>query len=89
MIYDIICMCKELYGIEYRYTDITDCDGCISGSDRLFTGCANCKIRKCATEKGIKNCAYCEKYACEILMELFKTDHGAKARLDLIRSNFC
>ena len=87
MIYDIIRQCKEHYGIDYKFSDITDCDGCKSGKDRLFKGSVNCKIRKCAIDKGVKNCAYCEKYACDSLMELFNSDPGAKERLDVIRSH--
>ena len=41
---------------------------------------------KCAVEKGLANCAYCEDYACDDLAELFKSDPTAKARLDEIRS---
>ena len=87
MIYDIIHQCKEIYGIEYKFSDITDCDGCKSGNGRLFKGCVDCKIRKCAIKRGLKNCAYCEEYACDSLMELFKSDPNAKIRLDEIRSH--
>jgi hypothetical protein len=87
MIDDIIHQCKEHYGIEYKITDITDCDGCNLGNGRLFKGCVDCKIRKCAITRGIKNCAYCEEYACDLLTEFFKTDPGAKLRLDKIRSH--
>ena len=86
MVFDIISVCKEKYGIEYSAADITDCDGCKSETGRIFKACANCKIRNCAIDKGIENCAYCEDYACDNLMELFKTDSSAKYRLDLIRS---
>lgn len=85
IIYNIINMCKEHYGIKYRYEDINDCDGCKSKNDRLFFGCKNCKIRKCAIERNIDNCAYCDEYPCEQLSEIFKTDPGAKTRLDAIR----
>lgn len=85
MIYDIIDMCKMHYGIDYKFEDINDCDGCKSTSDRLFFGCKDCKIRSCAIVKGVENCAYCEEYTCDNLVEIFKTDPGAKTRLDLIR----
>jgi hypothetical protein len=88
MIHEIIHLCKEHYNINYKYSDINDCDGCISGSERLFTGCANCKIRKCAIERDIENCAYCENYVCELLKEAFKTDPDAKIRLDVIRNKY-
>ena len=87
MIYEIVLACKEHYGVDYKYEDINECDGCKSESGRLFFGCSDCKIRKCAVEKGIENCAYCDEYACNNLMEFFKSDPGAKTRLDEIRSN--
>jgi hypothetical protein len=87
MIYDIIKMCKSYYGVDYKYEDINECDGCKSESGRLFFSCSNCKIRKCAIEKEIANCAYCEKYACEELSMMFESDSGAKTRLDNIRNS--
>jgi len=87
MISNVIGLCKEHYGIDYNYDDINDCDGCKSVSGKIFFGCSNCKIRKCAIEKGIDNCAYCSEYACNDLLELFKTDSYSKARLDGIRKN--
>ena len=85
MIRDIINMCREHYGIEYKYEDINDCDGCKSENGRLFSGCKNCKIRECAIESGVDNCAYCDEYACEKLSEIFRTDPKAKKSLDTIR----
>ncbi|MEJ2495000.1 MAG: DUF3795 domain-containing protein [Ignavibacteriaceae bacterium] len=87
MIYDIIDMCATHYGVNYKYEDINECDGCKSTSGRLFFGCNDCRIRRCAIEKGVENCAYCEEYACNNLFEIFKTDPGAKTRLDLIRNS--
>jgi len=86
LIFEIINICKEHYRIDYKYEDINDCDGCTSENDKLFFGCAKCKIRKCAIEKGIKNCAYCEEYSCDELLNVFKSDPSAKTRLDLVRS---
>lgn len=85
MIYHIINMCKITYGINYKYDDINDCDGCKGGTDRLFFSCTKCNIRTCAVQKGIDNCAYCDKYACDELNELFRHDPDAKKRLDSIR----
>jgi len=85
IIYEIIDKCKEHYGLEYKFEDINDCDGCKSESGKLFFVCSNCEIRKCATEKEIENCAYCNEYACNNLRNLFKTDPSAKVHLDGIR----
>jgi len=82
----IIHECKTRYGIELKLEDVTDCDGCLTEGGRLFSGCKECPIRDCASEKGIANCAHCEQYACEKLGKFFVTDPGAKERLDQIRS---
>jgi len=87
IINEIIEQCKELYGLEYKFEDISDCDGCKSESRKLFFVCSYCEIRKCAFEKEIENCGYCNEYACDNLTSLFKTDPTAKVRLDKIRSN--
>ncbi len=87
MINDIISACREIYGINYNFEDINDCDGCKSESGIIFFGCRNCNIRKCAIEKGIDNCSYCDEYACEDLLAIFKTDREAKIRLENFRKD--
>ena len=41
------------------------CAGCRSGG-----GNPNCQIRKCAVEKGVAACAFCEAYPCEEIKKL-------------------
>jgi hypothetical protein len=77
---------KEHYGKEYELEDVTDCDGCRMAGGRLFLGSSNCHMRRCAREKHIDNCAYCDEYACHKLEELFSTDPQARKRLEQIRS---
>lgn len=77
---------KEHYGEEYKPEDVTDCDGCRTEGGRLFSGSKNCHMRKCAGQKHIENCAYCDEYSCQKLEELFATDPQARKRLDKIRS---
>lgn len=85
---EIIGMCKEYYGIDYKLEDINDCDGCMAENGRMFFACENCGIRKCAKQKGVENCAYCSDYACKELSGIFKVEPGAKTRLNIIRENF-
>ena len=66
---------------------ITDCDGCKVTDGRLFTGCIGCEIRKCAIEKELTNCAFCDYYACNKLARHFAIDPDAQARLEEIRKN--
>lgn len=76
---------KGQYGMKYEPEDITDCDGCRTDGGRLFSGCKNCLIRKCAREKELANCAYCTEYACAPLVAFFSSEPTAKMRLDEIR----
>lgn len=87
MIYNIIDMCETQYGVDYKFEDINDCDGCKSNSGRLFFSCNDCRIRKCAVNRGVDNCAYCDSYPCDDLLETFKVEPAAKTRLDLIRNS--
>jgi len=77
--------CSKLYGMHLQPGDVNDCDGCTTGTGRLFSGCLNCEIRKCASQKSIESCAYCSDYACEKLKQHFELDPGAQIRLEKIR----
>ena len=77
--------CSEHYGMTLEAVDISDCDGCRANTGRLFSGCLNCEIRKCAREKGYASCAYCSHYACEQLVQHFLLDPGARTRLENLR----
>ena len=83
---EIALQIKKQGGGEYKPQDITDCDGCKMENGRLFPPCKECKIRKCARQKGFENCAHCNEYACEKLEKFFTTYPEAKSRLDVIRS---
>jgi hypothetical protein len=84
---EIARLCREHYGKDYSPEDISDCDGCRTEGGRLFSGCRNCLIRKCAIQRGYENCAWCDEYVCEKLNELFVMDPSAKSRLDKIRNS--
>ena len=77
--------CNKIYKMNLQFNDISDCDGCRNNTGRLFSGCMNCEIRKCAIEKNIESCAFCGDYACELLKKHFLLDSNAKTRLDNIR----
>lgn len=85
----IVIAIKEYLGEEKRLEEITDCDGCRAQGGRLYSGCQKCKIRKCASEKKLENCAYCSEYPCEQLIKFFDSEGeqaGAKGRLDAIKA---
>lgn len=74
------------FGADIKAQDI-NCVGCTSVSEIHFSHCDVCEIRLCGMEKAVKNCAYCDDYACDKLGELFKMVPTAKMRLDEIRSD--
>ncbi|MBN1695342.1 DUF3795 domain-containing protein [candidate division WOR-3 bacterium] len=82
---EILQFLKENYGQNYRLEDITDCDGCMADTGRLFRACKDCTIRKCAKQKRIESCAYCEEYICQTLEDFFAREPDAKKRLDEMR----
>lgn len=58
-----------------------NCNGC--QSDKLFSHCKVCDIRKCGIEKELDNCGLCADYtSCDKLLEIHKHDQNAKKRLD-------
>lgn len=76
---------------EYNRPEITVawvmCDGCLSSSERKCAYCAECGIRLCGVERGVENCAFCDDYACEKLLDFFKMVPKAQAVLDEIRAS--
>lgn len=51
---EIVKQCQEHYGITYKLEDITDCDGCNTEGERLFSSSRDCLIRKCARGRDLK-----------------------------------
>jgi hypothetical protein len=85
----IVIAIRKYLGEEKRVEDITDCDGCKAQSGRLYSDCQKCRIRKCARQKRLENCAYCRQYPCEKLTRFFDSediDGGARKRLDAIKA---
>jgi len=78
-------LCSE-QGLDIHPEDITDCDGCRTESGRLFSGCSNCEIRKCARQRKYETCAHCPEYICGKLQKFFDTDRTGKIWLEVIRS---
>jgi len=74
--------------VEYNATGILAanilCDGCMAGG-RTIGHCAECKIRLCALERGLENCAACPDYACEQLVAFFPMVPQAKTNLEQLR----
>jgi hypothetical protein len=74
------------YGVEIKTEDV-NCDGCVSGTERHIDHWDECEIRKCGQEKNVKNCAYCDDFACEKLNKFFEAVPDAKNTLEEIRNS--
>ena len=77
--------CLDEYKINLSVDDITDCDGCTHVNGRLFSGCVHCRIRPCAIQRGVINCAYCSDYPCDTLKIFFLQEDKARLGLEEIR----
>jgi hypothetical protein len=75
---------SKQYNHDIEPVDI-NCLGCTSDSDCLFNHCIVCEIRKCAKEKQVVNCAYCDDYVCEKLEGFFQVAPNARKHLDEIK----
>jgi len=62
---------SKQFNVSIKPEDI-NCDGCLATTERIFNYCKVCNIRKCGMEKKVKNCAYCEDYACEKLNKFYE-----------------
>lgn len=71
---DIAVICNEKYGMSLGAADVNDCDGCLTETGRLFSGCLNCPVRPCAISKKVDNCRSCEDYKCEKLKSVIENE---------------
>lgn len=81
---EVVRMCRELYALELTPEQVEDCDGCRAGA-RLFSGCRDCLIRRCAAAREVETCADCMEYPCATLELHLAHDPEARARLEALR----
>ena len=82
-------MWSEMYKSEIKpeiKPEDINCDGCLAATTK-YAYCSICEMRKCASEKNLKNCAYCDDYPCNKLSEFFKVAPEAKNTLEEIRKS--
>ena len=65
-----------------------NCVGCLASEGVQINYCQECGIRKCAQQKKVDNCAYCDEYICEQLEKFHEKATDAKKNLEQIRENF-
>ncbi len=64
---------RRIFGHQQYTADNVRCDGCLGGG-RLAD--KECQARPCAIERGVKNCAYCEDFACDKVRHLLASREG-------------
>ncbi len=77
---------REEYNAPDLTVDSVICDGCLNGG-RKCGHCAECEIRACGVEKGILNCAHCDDYPCDGLVQFFGFVPEAQETLDNVRQS--
>jgi len=81
---DVARMCQEMYALNLTADQVEDCDGCRVGA-RLFSGCRECLIRRCAAGREVETCADCMEYPCPTLELHLAREPQARARLEALR----
>ncbi|MFX1483734.1 MAG: DUF3795 domain-containing protein [Promethearchaeota archaeon] len=79
---------KEWGSPDYPLTaaDI-DCTGCKSGVEPRFKFCGSCSVRSCASARGVKTCAHCDDYGCDVLEGwLAQAGDDLRQKLDNMRA---
>lgn len=75
---------SQAYGAELTAAHI-NCTGCLEAGAK-FSHCNECDYRACVRSKGLKNCAECSDYPCEMISAFFQQVPFAKANLDALRN---
>ncbi|MGD9117316.1 MAG: DUF3795 domain-containing protein [Dehalococcoidia bacterium] len=74
----------QKYSHNFKPEDI-NCEGCLTTAGKVFGYCNICEIRKCGRERKVINCAYCDDYACDKLVQFFNMAPMCQTTLDEIR----
>lgn len=61
------------------------CDGCLGGK-RTLGYCRECKIRACVFDRGLKNCASCPEFGCEMTKAFWERAPQARTNLEALRA---
>jgi hypothetical protein len=71
---------SKQYGINVAVEDVW-CDGCLVEGKKC-AHCAQCEIRACGIERGVKNCGWCPDFSCGRIEGFFKMAPFARAVLE-------
>lgn len=62
------------------------CVGCLGEEGPQVAYVATCEVRTCAVPRGVRNCAYCGDYPCEVLRRRFDKAPSSRKTLYGMRS---
>ncbi|MBN1859138.1 DUF3795 domain-containing protein [Candidatus Bipolaricaulota bacterium] len=82
---------RDSFGDKNQTTEDWVCLGCTPAAQGfLATYCATCRIRTCAIEKGVQNCAACDTFdTCPQIHELMGTgETDLSQRMSWLRKRF-
>jgi hypothetical protein len=75
---------SEAYDEELT-ADSIRCNGCKSLTGPHSVTCITCKIRICARDREVENCALCDEYGCDTLEAILVHAPEAREKLEEIR----
>lgn len=82
---EVAALWSKMFNAEIEAKQI-NCSGCRTVEGAKFSHCNVCEIRRCARDKGVESCAFCEEYACAKLDPVINAVPEAREMLEGIRS---
>ena len=82
----VAALWREEFNAPQLTAESVICDGCLGTTGRKFGHCSECEIRACAMKRAVVNCAHCDQYGCEKLVQFFGFVPEARTTLDGIRA---
>ncbi|MBN1313867.1 MAG: DUF3795 domain-containing protein [Anaerolineales bacterium] len=77
---------REEYNMPDATAETARCDGCLGETGLKIGYCFSCEVRACGVQRNVRNCAFCDEYACEKLEGFFGMAPNARTTLDQIRA---
>ena len=68
----------------YSTRDMT-CHGCQSQAKPESRMCQACRVRACAAQRAVENCAHCPAYPCNLIERFVPIETDARGALELER----
>lgn len=72
------------YHADLKPEDI-NCVGCLVREGVHLGHCGECEMRRCGFARGVKTCAHCPDYPCQVLANFFEAVPFARTNLEELR----